>query len=72
MGLKLYQTFSYAVAHFADIPADCISRVVGHDRTILYERPPTSAPHVPAIQADARASGDRLLDQIINKRCPIS
>ena len=29
----------------------------------LYERPPDVAPHAPAIQADVRALGDRLLDQ---------
>ena len=39
MGLQFYRTFSDAVVHFGDIPADCIARVVGHDQTILHERP---------------------------------
>ena len=49
--------------HFGDVPAECVARDVGHDRKILYERPLQVAPHAPAIQADFRASGDRLLDQ---------
>ena len=63
MGLKFYQTFSCAVVLFGDNPAERIARVVGRDQTILYEkRPADVAPHAPAIQADFRASGDRLLD----------
>ena len=62
MGLKCHQTFGCAVLHFGDIPAQCFASVVGHDKTILYERFSKVAPSAPAIQAD-RASGDRLLDQ---------
>ena len=62
MGLKFTQTFSCAVFNFGDIPAECTARVVGHDQTILYERPSEVAPTAPAIQADFFASGDRLLD----------
>ena len=50
-GLKFYQTFSYAVVRFGDVPAECVARVVGHDDTILCERPSEVAPHAPAIQA---------------------
>ena len=57
------QTFSYAVFHFGDILAECTARAVGHDQTILYERPSEVTPNDPAIQADVRASGDRLFDQ---------
>ena len=45
-------------------PGEYVARVVGHDQTILYEIPSEVVPHVPAIQADFRASGDRLLDHI--------
>ena len=62
MCLKFYQTSSYLVVHVGNIPAACIARVVGHDETILHERPFEVAPYTPAIQADFRASGDRLLD----------
>ena len=51
---------------FGDVPAECITRVVGHDETILYERPSEVAPHAPAIQEDFRASRDRLLDPVDN------
>ena len=37
LGLKFHQTFSYAVVHFGDIPAECVARVVGHDQTDSYE-----------------------------------
>ena len=57
-----YQTFSDAAFHFRDVPAQCMARVVGHDQTILYERPSEVAPHAPAIQADFSASGYWLLD----------
>ena len=40
MVLKFFHDFSCAVVHFGDIPAECIARVVGHDQTIMYERPP--------------------------------
>ena len=60
MCLKFYHTFSFAVVHFGDVPAECIERVVGHDRTILYERPSEVAPHERAIQEDFGASGGRL------------
>ena len=63
MGLNLYQTFIYAVVHFGDVPAECVARVVGHDQTILLERPLEVAPHAPAIQADFSESGDRLLNR---------
>ena len=33
------------------------------DQTILYERPSDLTPNALAIQADSRASGDRMLDQ---------
>ena len=59
-GLQFYRTFSDAVVHFGDIPADCFARVVGHDQTILHERPSEAAP---PIQADVRASGGRLPDK---------
>ena len=58
---KLYHTFGYVVVHFGDVPAEYVARVVGHDQTILYERPSEVAPHAPAIRADLRASGKRLL-----------
>ena len=61
MGLKLVQTFSVALVHKGDIPAECIARVVGHDQTILFESP-SELSNDPAIQADVRASGGRLLD----------
>ena len=51
----------YAVVHFGDIPAECSSRVLGHDQTVLSERPSEVVPHAPAIQADVRASCDRWL-----------
>ena len=63
MGPKLCQTFSYAVVHFGDIPAECTVRVVGYDQTMLFAGPSKVVPHAPEIQADVRASGDRLLDQ---------
>ena len=63
MCLKFNQTFSCAVVQFGDIPAEGNARVVGHDQTILYQRPSDVAPSAPAIQADFRASGDGLLDQ---------
>ena len=63
MGLTFYHTFSYAVVHLGDIPAQCIARIVGHDETILYERPSEVTPNTPSIQADFRASVDRMLDQ---------
>ena len=44
-----------------DIPAECIARVAGRYQTILFQRPLEFAPHEPAIQADFRASDDRLL-----------
>ena len=73
MGLIFLQTFSYAVVHFGDIPAECIASVVGHDQTILYERPLEVESHAPAIQADFGPSGDRLLDlDLNNKRWSIS
>ena len=71
MGLKFYQTFSYVVVHFGDVPTKCIARVVGYDQMILYERPSDAAPHAQAMQADFRALGDRLT-QINHKRESIS
>ena len=68
MGQQFYQSFS----NFGAVPAESIARVVGHDQTILCGRPPEVAPHALAIQADFRASGDRSLAQINNKRGPIS
>ena len=62
MGLKIFQTFSYADVNFGDVLATCVARVAVHDQTILYERPLEVAPHAPAIQADFRAPGDWLLD----------
>ena len=59
MGLKFYQTFSCAVVHLGDIPSECIARVVGHDRSIIKERPSEVAPSALAIQTDVRASGDQ-------------
>ena len=44
LGLTCFQTFSYVVVHFGDIPPECIARIGG--RTI------------PQIHADFRASGD--------------
>ena len=38
IGVKPYQTFSYAVVHIGDSPAECIAGVVQHNQTILYER----------------------------------
>ena len=63
MCLKFYQTSSYLVVHVENIPAACIARVVGHDETILHERPSEVAPYTAALQADVRASGDRLHQQ---------
>ena len=48
---------------FGDIPAEYIPRFVGHDQTLLCERPSEVTPNDPAIQAHFRASGDRLLHQ---------
>ena len=62
-GLKRCPTFSCARVHVGDIPATCVARVVGNHQAILMERQSEVAPHAPAIQADVRASGDRLLDQ---------
>ena len=62
MGLTLLPTFSYVVVPFGDMPAECIASVVGHDQTILYERPLEVKPYAPAIHAAFCASGDRLLD----------
>ena len=62
IGPNFDQTFSYAAVHFGDVPAECIARVVGHDPTILYERPPEVALHAPTSQQDFRASDDLLLD----------
>ena len=63
IGLKLYKTFSCAVVHTGDTPAECIEKVVGHDQTKLCERPSEVTPNDPAIRADVRASGDQMLDQ---------
>ena len=46
-----------------DIPAECIAGVGENDQTILYVRPSDLTPDALAIQADSRASGDRMLDQ---------
>ena len=63
MGLTYFQSFSYVVFHFGDIPAECIiARVVGYDQTILHERRSEVAPHTLARQEDFRASGGRLHD----------
>ena len=61
-GLKFNHTVSDAVDHFVHVPTECIARDVGHDQTVLLERRSKVAPHAPAIEADVRASGDRLLD----------
>ena len=61
--LKFGGTFSSAVVHFGDIPAECIAKVVGYDQTIFCERPSEIAPQALAIQLDVLASGDRLLDE---------
>ena len=61
--LAFYQPVSDAVVHFGDNPADCVARVVGHDQTLLFERPSEVAPLAPAIQADFRTSGDRMMDK---------
>ena len=63
MGLKIVPTFSYAVVHFGSIPAECMATVVGHGQTISCERPSDATLNDPAIQADVRASGTRLLDK---------
>ena len=63
MGLQFYQSFSHAVVHFGDIPKNCTARVEGHDQTILHERPSEVTLNDPAIQANVRASGDRLVDK---------
>ena len=68
MGLTIVQTFSYAVVHFGDFPATCTARVVGHDQTVLYERPSEVTLNGPAIEEDARAAGGRLLDQVQQQR----
>ena len=47
MVLEVVDTFRCVVVHFGDIPADCIARVVGHDHTILSERPSEVTPHAP-------------------------
>ena len=57
------QTLSYAVVHFGDIPEECIAGVVGHDQSILHERPSQVATYAPVIHADFRATVDRLRDQ---------
>ena len=54
MGLKIYQTFSDAVVHFGDVPAECITRVVGHNETILCERQSEVAPHDCVTQGNNR------------------
>ena len=63
MGPNFFQTFSCAAVHCGDIPEKCIARVVVHGQTIFYERQLEVAPHAPAVQADVRASGERLLDR---------
>ena len=68
MGLKCFQSFSYAVVHFGDIPAPCMARVVGPDQTIVFERPSVVTPNAPAIRAVFRAWGGRLLDQDQQKK----
>ena len=60
MGLTSYQIYRYDVVHFGDIPE---ARIVRHDHTILYDIPAEVTPHAPAIRADVRSSGNRLLDQ---------
>ena len=45
-----------------DVPPECIANVVGHDETMLYERPSEAAPHATAIKAGLRASGDQSLE----------
>ena len=62
MGLQVDQTVSCVVVHFGDVPAERISRVVGHDQTRLCERPSEVTLNAPAIQ-DFRALGARRLDQ---------
>ena len=49
MSPTFYQPFSCAVVHCGDVPAECIARVVGHDKKDLCERP----------LQDFRASGER-------------
>ena len=80
MGLKFFQTFSYAVVHFGVVVAQCIARVVAHDQTILHERPSEVTQYDRAIHEDFRASTDQLLDpdqkqmrlDLISSRvCPI-
>ena len=63
VGLNVHQTFSYAVVHIGDIPAECMARVVGHDHATQFETVSEVTLKDPAIQADFRASGDRLFDQ---------
>ena len=73
VGLKFYETLSYADVHFGQVPSECFARVDGHEQTILHERPLEVAPHAPAIQADVRASGGRLLNKgQQQKKGPIS
>ena len=64
MGLQLYEAFTHA-DHFGGFPAECTARAVGHDATILYDRPSEVAPHARTrqdIRPDLCAFGDRLLD----------
>ena len=42
---------------FRHMPANCIATVVGHDQTILGERPSEIALNDPVIQADFREWG---------------
>ena len=63
MGLHLHEKISYIVVPVGHVPAECIARVVGHDQTILYERPLQVAPYALAIQDHFHASGDRSLGQ---------
>ena len=69
MDLEFYQSFSYAVVHVGDTPAESIASVVGHEQTIVHERPEV-APDAPALQEDFWASGDRLLDTDQKQRRP--
>ena len=63
MSLKFYQTFSYVVVPFGDIPVECLTKVVGHDQPVLFEKPFEVTQNDRVIREDSRASGDRLLDQ---------
>ena len=60
---QIKHTFSHADVHIGDIPAESTAMVVGHDQTILFERPSEVTLDDPTIQTDFRASGDRLLGQ---------